>query len=152
LHADIMTSPAKTLRAHAEGEVKIPVLGASGDFESESVDVTALEGEAEAYPEGDENFPELWNQQRATMMQIMDSPYGMELKKEPGNAELFAKLTGIPELKIPGRDSWRKTAARRSRNLPRFPKATICSQALPHRSKSIPTIITTSKPPAANGG
>jgi hypothetical protein len=33
----------------------------------------------EAYPEGDQNFPELWNRQRATMMQIMDAPYLAEL-------------------------------------------------------------------------
>jgi hypothetical protein len=88
--------------------VKIPVLGQSGDFESESVDITALEGDAEAYPEGDENFPELWNQQRATLMQIMDSPWGMKLAQEPGNAELFGKLTGISGLKIPDLNAWRK--------------------------------------------
>src|SRR6185437_9986638 len=106
-HADVLTISCRDFEAHAEGEVKIPVFGQSGDFESESVDVTALEGEAEAYPEGDENFPELWNQQRATMMQIMDTPYGQSLSKEPGNAELFGKLTGIPDLKIPGLASWR---------------------------------------------
>lgn len=107
-HADIMTLSCRDFEAHTDGEVKIPVLGNSGDFESESVDVSALEGEAEAYPEGDENFPELWNQQRATLMQIMDSPFGAELAKEPGNAELIVKMTGIPDLKVPQMDAWRK--------------------------------------------
>ena len=107
-HADIMTLACRDFEAHAEGEVKIPVFGASGDFESETVDVSALEGDAEAYPEGDENFPELWNQQRATMMQVMDTPYGMQLAQDPDNAELFGKLTGIPDLKIPGLDARRK--------------------------------------------
>jgi hypothetical protein len=107
-HADVLTISCRCFEAHADGTMKIPVLGASGDFESESVDVTALEGEAEAYPEGDENFPELWNQQRATMTQIMDSPYGAELIKDPENAELFGKLTGIPDLRIPGQASRRK--------------------------------------------
>lgn len=106
--ADLMTISCRCFEANAEGEVKIPVFGKSGDFESESVDVTALEGEATAYPEGDENFPELWNQQRATFMQMIDTPYGPELLKEPGNAELFAKLSGIPDLKIPKQDAWRK--------------------------------------------
>lgn len=106
--ADLMTISCRCYEAHADGEVKIPVFGQSGDFESESVDVTALEGEAEAYPEGDENFPELWNQQRATFMQMMDSPYGGELVKEPGNAELFVKLAGIPDMKVPKMDAWRK--------------------------------------------
>jgi hypothetical protein len=107
-HADVMTLSCRNFEAHASGSVKIPVLSDSGDFESESIDVTALEGEAEAFPEGDENFPETWTQQRQTMMGIADSPYGAELIKDPENAELFLKLTGIPDLKSPSRGSWRK--------------------------------------------
>jgi hypothetical protein len=107
-HADVMTLSCRDFEANSDGEVKIPVLGESGDFESESVDVTALEGEAEAYPEGDENFPELWNQRRATMMQIADSPFGAELVKDPENSDLFVAMTGIPELKVPGRDAKHK--------------------------------------------
>jgi len=107
-HADILTLACRDFEAHAEGVVKIPIFGPSGDFESESVDVSALEGDAEAYPEGDENFPELWNQQRSTMMQIMETPYGQALSQDPDNSELFGKLTGIPDLKIPGMASRRK--------------------------------------------
>jgi hypothetical protein len=106
--ADILTLACRDFEQHAQGEVRIPVLADSGDFESESVDVTALDGEAEAYPEGDENFPELWNQQRATLMQISDSPQGALLLADMGNRQLFAKLTGIPDLKVPGMDSWQK--------------------------------------------
>jgi hypothetical protein len=103
-----MTISCRCYEQFAEGVVKIPVFGQSGDFESETVDISALEGEAEAYPEGDENFPELWNQQKATMMQIMDTPYGQALSKDMANAELFGRMTGISDLKIPGLDSWRK--------------------------------------------
>ena len=107
--ADIKTLACRDYESHCnEGQLKIPVLGDSGDFENESIDITALEGEAEAYPEGDENFPELWNQQRATMMQIADTPAGQELMKDMGNAQLFARMTGIPDLKIPGLDAWQK--------------------------------------------
>lgn len=106
--ADIITLACRDFEENAEGQVKIPVLGETGDFEAESVDVTALEGEARAYPEGDENFPELWNQQRATMMQIMDTPYGMQLSQDPDNTDLLLKLTGIPELKAPGQDARKK--------------------------------------------
>lgn len=104
--ADIKTLACRDYEAHAEGQIKIPVLGESGDFENESIDITAMEGEATAYPEGDENFPELWNQQRATFMQIADTPYGQTLMKDMGNAQLGAKLTGIPDLKVPGLDDW----------------------------------------------
>lgn len=107
-HADLMTVSCRDYEQHADGIVKIPVFGQSGDFESETVDITALEGDAEAYPEGDENFPELWNQQRSTMERIMASPWGAELIKDMGNAELLLRMSGIPDLKIPGIDSWRK--------------------------------------------
>jgi hypothetical protein len=108
LHADITTLACRDYERHCSGTVKIPILGESGDFETESIDTTTLEGEATAYPEGDENFPELWNQQRATMMQIMDTPYGMALSKDMGNAKLFAKMTGIKDLHVVGLDAWQK--------------------------------------------
>src|SRR6202142_617406 len=107
-HADIITLACRDLESHVDGIVKVTVLGETGDFESDAIDVTALEGDAEAYPEGDENFPVLWNQQRATMMQVADSSYGAEIVKEPENAELMGRLTGIPDLKIPGVDARRK--------------------------------------------
>lgn len=107
-HADILTLACRNLEQNITGILKSPVLGNTGDFESDTIDVTAMEGEAEAYPEGDENFPELWNQQRATMMQVMQSQYGPILIQEPDNIELFCKLTGIPELKIPGLSARRK--------------------------------------------
>jgi hypothetical protein len=107
-HADVMTLACKIVEDNTSGELKVPSLGASGDFENETIDVSALEGEADAYPEGDENFPMLWNEQRASMMQMMETPQGAALAGDPDNAELFTRLAGIPGLKIPGRDSWQK--------------------------------------------
>lgn len=104
--AEIKTLACRDFEAHSEGVVKIPVLGDSGDFENESADITALEGDATAYPEGDENFPELWNQQRSTMMKIMDTPWGGKLAQDMSNAQLFLKLVGIPDLKVTGIDDW----------------------------------------------
>lgn len=114
-HADIMTLACRDFENKRRkfypdggGQIKLPVFGASGDFESELVDITAIEGEAQAHPEGDENFPELWNQQRAIFTQVMDSPFGVKLMQDMGNAELATRLLGIPDLKIPGRDAWQK--------------------------------------------
>lgn len=106
-HADLETLSCKDFCAHATGRVAMSVLGPSGDFESEAVDVTALEGDARAYPEGDENYPVLWSQQRAVFMQIMDSAQGPALMSEPDNAELGTKLIGIPGLVLPGADARR---------------------------------------------
>lgn len=106
LHADITTLACRDYENHVSGTVKLSKLGESGDFESESIDPTTLGGEASAYPEGDENFPELWNQQRAVFMQVAETPFGVELMKDMGNAQLAAKLTGIKDLKVPGLDDW----------------------------------------------
>jgi hypothetical protein len=107
-HADIQTLACKDYCKHATGRVTMPILGKGGDFENEAIDIDALEGDARAYPEGDENFPELWNVQRATFMQIMDTPQGQQLLTEPDNAELAVKLIGIPNLVLPGADSRRQ--------------------------------------------
>lgn len=107
-HADIMSLACRDYHRHAEGQTVMPVIGPSGDFEAESIDLTALEGDATAYPEGDEQFPELWGQQRATFMTIMDSPQGQALMTEPANAELAIKLIGITDLVIPGADARKK--------------------------------------------
>lgn len=107
-HADLQTLACKDFCDNASGRVAMSVQGASGDFESESVDVTAIKGNARAYPEGDENFPEMWNQQRATFMQIMDSAQGAALMSDPTNAEKGVKLLGIPGLVLPGADARRR--------------------------------------------
>jgi hypothetical protein len=108
LHADIQTLACKDYCAHASGRAQMSVLGPSGDFESESVDVDALEGDARAYPEGDENYPVLWTQQREVFMQIMDTAQGQALMQEPDNAELGSRLIGIEGLVLPGADAKKK--------------------------------------------
>ena len=107
-HADMQTLACKDFCSHASGKVSMSVVSKSGDFESESVDVSALKGNAQSYPEGDENFPEMWNQQRAIFMQIMDSAQGAALMSDPTNAETAVKLIGIPNLVLPGADAKRK--------------------------------------------
>ncbi len=110
-HADILSLACKDFRANVQGKVSMPILGPSGDFESESVDTTALQGDSKAYPEGDENFPELWNQKRATVMTVLDSPQGQALltgPEGPDNAELLVKVIGVEDLKVPGATAKRK--------------------------------------------
>lgn len=106
-HADITSLACEDFRENQKtGTFKMTVLGQTGDYETEAVDVAAVEGDCKAYPEGDEAFPELWNQKRATMMTIMDSPQGQALITDPevgpDNADVFIKLTGIDGLKTPG--------------------------------------------------
>ena len=108
-HADILMLACRDFRAHTSGKVSMPILGKSGDFEAQTVDVDALEGESECYPEGDETFPESWAQKGQRFMQIMDSPQGQQLMTEPDNADLATELIGLSELVIPGADVRRNT-------------------------------------------
>lgn len=101
-HADIMTLACRALRKEGTGTISTSVRSKSGEFESESVDVSALEGESKAYPEGDENFPEGWAQKRAVLMQVADSTQGEQLLQEPDNQEVFLSALGIPDLVAPG--------------------------------------------------
>jgi hypothetical protein len=110
-HADIIGLACEDFRANTHGRVSMPILGPSGDFESESVDTTALQGNSKSYPEGDENFPFLQNQQRAVVMEVLDSPQGQALltgPEGPDNAELLVKVIGVDGLKIPGATAKRK--------------------------------------------
>jgi hypothetical protein len=121
-HANVMTLACRALRSEGTGKISTPVLAKSGEFESESVDVTALEGESQAYPEGDENFPEGWAQKRAVAMQVADSPQGQMLLQDPDNQQVFLDLLGIPELVSPDASS-RKKQLREIKELKPQPQA-----------------------------
>jgi hypothetical protein len=101
-HADILTLACRDFRKHASGPMTYAVMGDSGEFEDETVDLTALNGEAEAYPEGDEAFPDTILQQRNTVIQVVDSPVGAGLMSEPDNADLMVRLLGVSDLVVPG--------------------------------------------------
>jgi len=120
-HADIMSLACKDFRANVQGKVSMPILGPSGDFEAETVDTTALQGDSRAYPEGDENFPELWNQKRATVMSVLDSAQGQALLQEPDNADLLVKVIGVEDLVVPG-SAERKQALRMIGELTKVPE------------------------------
>lgn len=107
-HADLTTQAVEILEENIKGPKKNTILNKNGDFESESIDPLAIQGNAAAYPEGDENYPVLWNQKLALLMQIMDHPLGMELAKDPENQELIIGLLGIDGLKSPVANAWRK--------------------------------------------
>ena len=106
-HADITSLACEDFQDKQKtGIVKQTTKGATGEYETEAVDVAALEGSAKAHPAGEEGFPEMPMQSRATAMQLMDSPQGQALIQDPevgpDNAELFCKLSGIDGVKIPG--------------------------------------------------
>ena len=109
--ADIKTLACRMYRKNASGTIKVMVKDKSGEFSPLSADIDSIRGEARAFPEGDEAFPQSWGQKRSTVMQLMDTPYGAPMMKEPENAELFTRLIGVPELEIPGARNVRKALA-----------------------------------------
>jgi hypothetical protein len=107
-YAEVQTLAVDDLLENASGTLKLPTLGRDGDYEGESVDLDSLGGKCKAYPEGDENFPELWTQKRETFKNVMDSPWGQELMKHPDNRRLGIEMTGIHELVDPAADAANK--------------------------------------------
>lgn len=106
--ADVMTLACRILEQNASGTVKVSKMSKSGEFENDSIDITTINGEAHAYPEGDENIPVTWEERSSRLLTMATSPFGQILMQDQENAELFLEAIGDPRLKTPGISSWRK--------------------------------------------
>jgi hypothetical protein len=87
----------------------------SGNIETIQVRIEELNGNVRCFADSDENQPVSWSQKRAAYMQLMQEgntdPAMKAILMQPQNQELGKKLIGIPELEIPGADSWNKQMA-----------------------------------------
>ena len=73
-HADVMLLAVDCFRKNRPNDVEVTLLGAGAAFESKWIRLADLKGNLFTYPESDEQFPTLWAQQRAVLMQLMGSP------------------------------------------------------------------------------
>ncbi len=106
-HADMMMLAVDCFRKNRSADVEIPLLGESMEFDAKWVRLADLKGNILARPESDEQFPTLWNQKRAVLLQLMGmaEPGVQQTLALPENIELIKQLVGLPELKVPGGDS-----------------------------------------------
>lgn len=106
-HADVMLLAVDCFRKNRPNDVEVTLLGAGAAFESKWIRLADLKGNLFSYPETDEQYPTLWSQQRAVMLQMLSNPDPQiqSVLAHPENMALVKRLVGLEELVIPDEES-----------------------------------------------
>jgi hypothetical protein len=109
-YADLMLLGVDTFRQNRPQDVEIPLLGASGEFESKWIRLADLKGNIQAHPEADETFPSSKAQQRSVLQSLLASndPLITQALSDPDNIAFIKGVFGLDELAVPGEDSREK--------------------------------------------
>lgn len=106
-HADVMLLAVDCFRRNRPTDVEVTLLGAGSAFESKWIRLADLKGNLFSYPETEEQYPTLWAQQRAVLLQLMSSTDAQvqAMLSNPENLALVKRLIGLEELVIPGEEA-----------------------------------------------
>jgi hypothetical protein len=106
-HADVMLLAVDCFRRNRPNDVEVTLLGAGAAFESQWIRLVDLKGNLFSYPETDEQYPTLWSQQRAVLLQLLGSPdpQMQAVLAHPENMALVKRLIGLEELVVPDEES-----------------------------------------------
>jgi hypothetical protein len=106
-HADVMLLAVDCFRRNRPNDVEVTLLGTGAAFESQWIRLADLKGNLFSYPETDEQYPTLWSQQRAVLLQLMGSsdPQMQAMLAHPENMALVKRLIGLEELVVPDDES-----------------------------------------------
>jgi hypothetical protein len=106
-HADIMLLAVDCFRRNRPNDVEVTLLGAGSAFESKWIRLADLKGNLFSYPETDEQYPTLWSQQRAVLLQLLANPDPeiQAVLAHPENMALMKRLIGLEEFVIPDEES-----------------------------------------------
>ncbi len=106
-HADVMLLAVDCFRKNRPNDVEMTLLGAGAAFESKWIRLADLKGNLFSYPETDEQFPTMWAQQRAVLMQLIGSPDPQiqQILAHPENLALIKRLIGLEDIVIPDDES-----------------------------------------------
>ncbi|HKN59716.1 MAG TPA: hypothetical protein VJW93_00960, partial [Candidatus Acidoferrales bacterium] len=106
-HADVMLLAVDCFRKNRPQDVEVTLLGAGSAFESKWIRLADLKGNLFSYPETDEQYPTLWSQQRAVLLQLIANPDPQiqSVLAHPENMALVKRLIGLEELVIPDEES-----------------------------------------------
>ncbi|MFY9751584.1 MAG: hypothetical protein WAJ92_03010 [Candidatus Acidiferrales bacterium] len=106
-HADIMLLAVDCFRRNRPQDVEVTLLGAGAAFESKWIRLADLKGNLFSYPETDEQYPTLWSQQRAVLMQLLATPDPQiqAVLGHPENMGLLKRLIGLEEFVLPDEES-----------------------------------------------
>jgi hypothetical protein len=73
-HADLMLLSVDVFRKNRPDDVQAPVFGAGGKAKARWIRTADLKGNVVCYPESENQYPTLWAQQRAVLLQLIQSP------------------------------------------------------------------------------
>ena len=106
-HADIMLLAVDCFRRNRPHDVEVTLLGAGSAFESKWIRLADLKGNLFSYPETDEQYPTLWSQQRAVLLQLLANPDPQiqAMLAHPENLGLLKRLIGLEEFVLPDEES-----------------------------------------------
>ena len=106
-HADVMLLAVDCFRKNRPHDVEVTLLGAGAAFESKWIRLADLKGNLFSYPETDEQYPTLWSQQRAVLLQLLSTPDPQiqSVLAHPENMSLVKRLIGLEEFVIPDEES-----------------------------------------------
>ena len=106
-HADVMLLAVDCFRKNRPNDVEVTLLGAGAAFESKWIRLADLKGNLFSYPETDEQYPTLWSQQRAVLLQLLANPDPeiQAVLAHPENMALVKRLIGLEEFVIPDEES-----------------------------------------------
>ncbi len=106
-HADVMLLGVDCFRKNRPGDVEVTILGAGAAFESKWIRMADLKGNLFSYPETDEQYPTMWAQQRAVLLQLIANPDPQlqQILSHPDNLALIKRLIGLEEIVIPDEES-----------------------------------------------
>jgi len=106
-HADVMLLAVDCFRKNRPNDVEVTLLGAGAAFESKWIRLADLKGNLFSYPETDEQYPTLWSQQRAVLLQLLSNPDPeiQSVLAHPENMALVKRLIGLEEFVIPDEES-----------------------------------------------
>jgi hypothetical protein len=106
-HADSMLLAVDCFRRNRANDVEVTLLGAGAAFESKWIRLADLKGNLFSYPETDEQYPTLWSQQRAVLVQLLANPdpQMQAILAHPENTALIKRLIGLEEFVIPEEES-----------------------------------------------
>src|ERR1700683_3420003 len=106
-HSDVMLLAVDCFRQNRPTDVEVTLLGAGAAFESKWIRLADLKGNLFSYPETDEQYPTLWAQQRAVMLQLLSNPDPQiqSVLAHPENMALIKRMIGLEEFVIPDEES-----------------------------------------------
>ncbi len=106
-HADVMLLAVDCFRSNRPHDVEVTLLGAGSAFESKWIRLADLKGNLFSYPETDEQYPTLWSQQRAVLLQLLNNPdpQMQAVLAHPENMALIKRMIGLEEFVIPDEES-----------------------------------------------